>query len=324
MPSSDTDGVAALPTFAALDARAVLDGERRGASIQVDERYFRGQELAIETINATSSLTKRQGMAAQSRTLLEQTQVDLDSLTRESLQSESASFRESLQQLPEVEYLQQRFPGSCFIVPEWQQTGGDVTYGARIYLFRESDAPVPSDVLDRNIDAVLADDQAAFAAYQGALHGYPECCIEYYTEHDRQANTGPEVDAMEAIETYVDDELGSGNMDRSTSIEELLGGLFKTPQAYAFFAREFFPTPGCEQARRRGISIYETLCESYPEKLVKDYFRINAGWSYLMAKATTPDGRRSNRPSPGSLGLEHLLFYLPLSVTRTNPRYRTE
>lgn len=324
MSPSDIDGVAALPTFAALDARAVLEGDRRGASIQVDESYLRGQETAIDAVPTTSSLTTRQQIASRSRQLLAQVQVDLDSFTRETLQSESASFREALQQLPEVQYLEQRFPGSCFIVPEWQRKGGGVTYGARIYFFREDDAPAPADVVDRNIDAVVTDNQAAFAQYQGALHGYPECCIEYYAEHERQADTGPEVEAMEAIAPYVDDELGSGNTDRSASIDDLLGGLFETPQAYAFFAREFFPTPGCEQARRRGISIYETLCAAYPEELVKDYFRINAGWSYLMAKATTPGGRSSNRPSPGSLGWEHLLFYLPLSVTVTNPRYRTE
>ncbi|MEF8799625.1 MAG: hypothetical protein V5A56_01140 [Halolamina sp.] len=289
----------------------------------MDESYFRGQERAIDAINSTSSLEKRQQLASKSRHRLQQTQVDLDSFTRETLQSESASFREALQRLPEVQYLEQRFPGSCFIVPEWQRKAEGITYGARIYFFRENDAPAPTDVLDRNIDAVVTDDQAAFARYQGALHGYPECCIEYYAEHERQTDTGPEVEAMEPIAPYVDDELGSEEMDRSASIEQLMAGLFETPQAYAFFAREFFPRPGCEQARRRGISIYETLCEAYPEELVKDYFRINAGWSYLMAKATTPDGRSATRPSPGSLGWEHLLFYLPLSVTVTNPRYQT-
>jgi hypothetical protein len=324
MSPSDIDGVAALPTVAALDTRAVLEGERRGASIQVDESYFRGQEMAIDAINATSSLATRQELAANSRQLLEQSQVDLDSFTRETLTSESASFREALQRLPEVQYLDQRFPGSCFVVPEWQRTPGGVTYGARIYFFREDDAPGPSEVLDRNIDAVLTDDQAAFAQYQGVLHGYPDCCIEYYAEHDRQTDTGPEIEAMKAIAPYVDDRLDSGNADRSASIDELLGGLFETPQAYAFFAREFFPTPGCERARRQGISIYDTLSAAYPEELVEDYFRINAGWSYLMAKATTPDGRSSTRPPPGSLGREHLLFYLPLSVAVTNPRYQAQ
>lgn len=312
---SDTDGVAALPTFAALDARAVIEKERRGASIQVDESYFGGQELAIDTVETASTLTGRRNAASRSRQFCDQIQIDFDSLTHENLKSASTQFRELLQQLPEVHYLKRRFPGTCFIIPEWVRTHGKVNYGARIYFFREGDAPTPTDILSRNIDAVITGNRAEFEQYQGALHGYPECCIDYFSKYERHEETGPELEAVEPIADYIDDRVVSDHNMRSTSIGTIADEIFETPQVYSFFAREFFPEPNCDQARHRGVSIYETLCDAYPESIVKDHFRINAGWSYLMAEATAPEMMSTQRPSPGSLGREHLLFYLPLLVT---------
>lgn len=322
MASTNTDSVAALPTFSALDVRAVIEQKRRGASIQVDESYFRGQDLAIEAVGTASTLTDRRNIVSQSRRFYDQIQVDFDSLTRDNLISASTRFRQLLQRLPEVQYLKQVFPETCFIVPEWLRTGGEVKYGARIYFFRDDTAPAPSDILQRNIEAVVADDRADFEQYQGYLHGYPKCCIEYFSTHERQKKTGPELEAVEPIENYIDDDVIAEHQACSASIEDIVDGIFETPQAYAFFAREFYPEPGCEQARHRGVSIYETLSNTYPEALVKDYFRLNAGWSYLMAKATAPEQMSAKRPVPGSLGREHLRFYLPLRVTVTTPRYQ--
>lgn len=323
MSSTDADGVPALPTFAALDVRTVIEQERRGASIQVDESYFQGQELAIDAVGTASVLTDRRNVVSQSRRFYDQIQVDFDSLTRKNLVAASDRFRRLLRRLPEVEYLKRNFPGTCFIVPEWLRTGGKVKYGARIYFFREDAAPAPTDILQRNIDAVVADDRADFEQYQGHLHGYPECCIEYFSTRERQTGTGPELEAVEQIEKYIDSDLTAERQSRSASIEDTVDGIFETPHVYAFFAREFYPEPGCEQARRRGVSIYETLSDAYPEPLVKDYFRLNAGWSYLMAKATAPEQTNSKLPVPGELGREHLRFYLPLRVALATPRYRS-
>jgi hypothetical protein len=322
MSSTNTDSVAALPTFAALDIRAVIEQERRGASIQVDESYFRGQKSAIEAVGTASTLTDRRNIVSQSRRFYDQIQVDFDSLTRDNLISASTRFRQLLQRLPEVQYLKQVFPETCFIVPEWLRTDGEVKYGARIYFFRDDAAPAPTNVLQRNIEAVVADDRTDFEQYQGYLHGYPECCIEYFSTRERQTESGPELEAVEPIENYIDDDVTAERQACSASIEDTADGIFETPQAYAFFAREFFPEPGCEQARHRGVSIYETLSNTYPEALVKDYFRLNAGWSYLMAKATAPEQMSAKRPVPGSLGREHLRFSLPLRVTVTTPRYQ--
>lgn len=313
---SNTDGVAGLPTFAALDVRAVVEKERRGASIQVDAEYFRGQESAIDAVEVASSLTERRNIASQSRQLYNKIQIDFDSLTRKNLKSASTQFRNLLQQLPEVHYLKRQFPGTCFVVPEWLRTPGEVKYGARIYFFREGDAPAPTDILDRNIDAVVTGNRDEFEQYQGALHGYPECCIDYFSAYERQEETGPELEAVEPIADCIDEnEVSKQGGIPSSSIADIVDGIFDSPHVYAFFAREFFPEPNCDQARNRGVSIYDTLCDAYQEPIVKDYFRINAGWSYLMAKATAAERKSSRRPAPGSLGREHLLFYLPLSAT---------
>ncbi|WP_280536813.1 hypothetical protein [Halopenitus sp. POP-27] len=308
--------VLALPAFAALDVRAVMEEERRGASIQVDNEYFRGQELAVDAVETVSSLTERQRIASQSRQVYDQIQIDFDSLTRENLKSASTRYRDLLQQLPEVRYFKQQFSGTCFVIPEWLRTPQRVNYGARIYFFREDDAPAPTDVLDRNIDAVVTGDRGEFEQYQGALHGYPECCIEHFSECERTEEMGPELEAVEPVADHIDtSEISKNGEIPSTSIDTITDGIFESPHVYAFFAREFYPEPDCDQARHRGISIYDTLRDVYPEPVVKDYFRINAGWSYLMAEATTPDTKGSSRPSPGSLGREHLLFHLPLAVT---------
>ncbi|SDX74845.1 hypothetical protein [Halopenitus persicus] len=323
MSPSNGDGSAALPTFAALDTRAVLERERRGASIQLDTNYFRGQELALQAVEA-SSITERRNVASRSREFYRQIQVDFDSFTRENLESASAKFRRVLQQIPEVQYLKRNFPETCFVVPEWLRAGGNVNYGGRLYFFRDEDAPEPTEILQRNIEAVMNDDRAGFEQYQGVLHGYPACCVDYFSDYERRAETGPELEAVETIADCINTDMIRDDVDRSVSIEEIVDGIFEIPQVYAFFTREFYPEPRCERARRQGVSIYETLCKTYPEDLVKDHFRINVAWSYLMAKATMPENRQTDRPVPGSLGREHLLFYLPLSMTVTTPQYRRD
>jgi hypothetical protein len=314
--SPDTDGVAALPTLTALDVRAVVEKERYGASIQMDEQFFRGEELAIDAIDTDSSLTKRKNVVVQSRQFYNQIELDVESLTHEDLKAASTEYRSQLQKLPEVRFIKRWFPGTCFVIPEWLRTRKEIKYGARIYFFREGDSPAPSEILDRNISAVVNKNRNEFERYQGALHGYPECCIDYFSGYDRNEETGPELDAVEPIVDYINEDRISKEGDApTTSIDDIVEGIFESPHVYAFFAREFYPEPDCNQARHRGVSIYNTLCDAHPEPIVKDYFRINVGWSYLMAEATAPIKKSSTRPFPGSLGQEHLLFYLPLAVT---------
>jgi hypothetical protein len=314
-----SEAVESLPAFVALDAHTVLDGERRGASIQLDDTYFDGQLQVFDALDSVS-LSSRRRLVAQSREFYDQIQVDFDSLSEETLWTASNRFRQVLQQVPEIQYLKRQFPETCFVVPEWEYTQGRVNYGSRIYFFREAAAPDPEQVLQRNIDSVVDDDRAQFKEYQGRLHGYPDCCIEYFAEYERGPDAAPELESVEPIQEYVDDDL-IGDDPRSSSIEEIVDGVFESPDVYAFLAREFFPEPGCQQARRRGLDIYESLSTAYPEALVEDYFRLNVGWSYLMADAVARKRSDSSRPAPGSLGREHLLLYLPLSSVLSLSKY---
>jgi hypothetical protein len=318
--ASESGGVAALPAFVALDSRAVLEGERRGASVQISESYFGGQTAVIDSLETAPPLSERREVAAQSRELYDQIHIDFDSLTRETLQTASAKFRRILRQMPEVQYLARNFPGTCFVVPEWLRLRGRVDYGARVYFFREDSAPAPDEILDRNIDAVVRDDGDRFEQYQGRLHGYPDCCVDHFSTHARREGSAPELEAIEPIADDIDEE-ATRQRSHSTSIEDVVDGLVETPDVYAFFTREFYPEPGCDRARQQGLSVYETLSAEYPETLVEDYVRINAGWSYLMAKAIEHPGGDTKAPSPGALGREHLLFYLPLSSLLTSTRY---
>jgi hypothetical protein len=323
MSTPISDQITSLPTLAALDAHVVLDGKRRGASVQLDDTYFEGQQQAFDAVELPS-LSSRRNLVEQSGEFYDQIQVDFDSLSEETLWTASERYGQILQQVPEIQYLQRQFPETCFVVPEWERSGQQVSYGSRVYFFRDDSAPDPEGILQRNIDAVVEDDSDQFKQYQGHLHGYPDCCIEYFATYDRGPDAAPELESLKSIREYVDDERIGDETRHSHSIEEIVDGVFETPDVYAFFAREFFPEPGCDRARRRGIDIYESLSHAYPDALVEDYFRVNVGWSYQMARATAHQRRDRSRPSPGSLGREHLLLYLPLSATCSLSKYVEE
>ncbi len=323
MSSQVGDRVGGLPTFAALDCYAVLEQERQGASIQIDESYFRGQLKAIDAIDSVD-LRKRREIITQSYDLINNINVDIESFTEDNLQTASRRLRQILQQMPEVQYLKHNFPGTCFIVPEWLRTQGRIRYGARIYFFREDSSPDPEEIIQRNIETIMSDKQNGFEQYQGRLHGYPDCCIDYFSSYDRRQDVAPELDAIEPLTDAINDDAIRGDSNASTSIEEFFDGIFEYPDTYAFFAREFYPQPGCNQARQQGISIYDLLYDRYPETLVNDFFRINVSWSYRVAQNVSSPNESSSRPSPGSFGREHILFYFPLSSIFALPKYSDE
>lgn len=304
--------VYALPGFAAIDALTVLKGERPGVSFQLTEGYLIGQRKTLEAVDLPGSADERIEICRKSRRIWEDVHVDIGSCTEQNLWEASTRLRELLRGLPEVRYLKEQYPETCFVVPEWLRTPSEIQYGARVYFFAD-EAPTPDEVLERNIRAVLDESQETFERYQGSLHGYPECCVDYYVETAR----GPDGDSPESrsiaplADVVNEDRIERGSL-RSSSFDELLPGFFDDPHSYAFFAHAFYPEPGCETARRTGVSIYETLTESLPESLVRDYFRFNFGWSYLLSRSVR---RRSDTvPEPGAFGREHALLYLPLQV----------
>lgn len=323
LPTHDlSHDVAALPTFTALDGHAVLDGARRGASIQLDGTYFQGQLRALETFDGRlDALTtaERERRAVRLRTSQDQYDrltVDLDSVTERELWAASRRFRRQLQRLPEVAFLTREFPGRSFVVPEWLRVGDRLDYGARVYFFRPDDAPAPEEVLGANIDAILEDTGEAFERYQGRLHGYPGCCIEFYQRRS-PAVPSPEWRAIGPFADLIDDDaLGGGP---STSIDDVLSDFPVSGAGAAFFAREFFPEPDCDTARAAGTDVREALAASVPDRLVDDYVRLTFGYNYLVARAVHAGG--SHRPVPGELGREHLLYYLPLAAVLSDSRY---
>ncbi|OYR50265.1 hypothetical protein DJ73_16425 [Halorubrum sp. Ea1] len=309
---SSPSAVDAFPGFVALDALAVLEGERPGASVQLTEGYLHGQQRMLEAIDRPDVTDDRVDTCQESRRIWGDLHVDIGSRTEGNLQEASTRLRDLLRGLPEVRYLRDRYPETCFVVPEWLRTPGEVQYGARVYFFAD-EAPAPDEILDRNIRAVLDESPGAFDRYLGSLHGYPECCVDYYAGAKRSpAAESPEARSIAPLADIVDEERVHGGAPSSSSVTEILPGFFERPQSYAFFAHAFYPEPECDAARRTGISIYETLAESLPESLVRDYFRVNFGWSYLLERSARR--RVDCVPEPGAFGREHALLYLPLQI----------
>lgn len=316
--------VSALPALLALDAHTVLAGKRRAASVQLDEAYFQGQLAALDAVEMTDGLERRRAIVAESHERFAGLTIDFDDLSRTTLESASVDFHRVLTKLPEVQYLRTKAPGQLLVVPEWLRSQGQVGYGARLYLIREDDTLEPQDIVQKNIDAVLSREDAPFERYLGELYGYPECCLEYFSEQDRSTGPPPEVTSTAVLAEYIDTETLSPESEDPRSIRDAVDGLFESPDVYAFFTREFFPEPGCHTARRLGTTIFDLLTEAYPTALVKDFFRINATWSYLMAQRLRSSGDGNRRPPAGSLGREHRQFHLPLSILSQLPAYRRD
>ena len=311
-----------LPAFVALYSYPVLAGQRRGTSVQLDDTYFTGQLRAVEAFDGASEESSNSGFEERLQDLRESWQsyrnmgVGVDSLTEEDLWTASTGFRRELQQLPEINYLKRQFPGQCFVVPEWLQTEDRLHYGARVYFFQNGDTITPEEILQKNIDGILRDSFHKFERYQGRLHGYPDCCIGFYHERSASAQS-PEWRSIKPFVDRIDDEaFGNGT---SVSITDVLPQFSDWDDRYAFFAREFFPEPGCETARTQGQAIYDGLSADVSIQLADDHFRLTLAYNYLVARAVHTGG--SHRPTPGELGQEHLLFYLPLQRLLTTPRY---
>lgn len=316
------DAVGSLPAFTALSAQAVLEGSRSGTSLQIDRTYFDGQVRALQSFEENTksqsdvSYNNRVGILQDSWQKYTAIDVDIDSITEQDLWEATTQFWRQLQQLPEIDFLDQNYPGQCFVLPEWLKTEEHLHYGARVYFFRSEGSPSPEDILQKNIDAILDDSFEAFERYQGRLHGYPDCCIDCYHERSPESPS-PE---WRSINPYADrvntQALGAGE---SGSIDAALPQFTEWDGRYAFFAREFFPEPGCGTARSRGRTIYDALVAGGSSRVVEDYFRLIFGYNYLVATAVHTGG--SHRPMPGDLGREHLMFYLPLHELVTMPRY---
>lgn len=314
---SDSEGLRALPAFVALDAYPVLEELRRGASFQLNETYFNGQLRILQALDSVTGFENRVKTLKQSLDLYNDITIDIETLNRENLLEASQRFRDILQQLPEIMALQNTFPGTCMVVPEWLRTEQEVKYGARVYLFRADDAPDPDEIIRKNVESIITEDQERFDRYRGRLHGYPDCCIRFL--HDRISDSPPETRSVEPFSKHVNDDLLENHENTSASISQIVSDFSSTDEFYSFFARAFYPESGCETAISKGREIYEEIADSFSEALAEDHFRLNFGISYMRGRGVL-EGAKSH-PTPGVLGREHLYFYLPLQSLQTLSRY---
>lgn len=311
-----TANIGALPAFAALETVGVLTGHRRGASLQLTETYFNGQLQILQALDHITGFEKRIKTLKHSSNIYADFTLNIESIGHEDLVEASHQFHQFLQQLPEVNALKNTFPGTCIAVPEWVRTPTEVKYGARIYFFREGEAPNPDEIIQTNIESIVNENRTPFDQYQGQLHGYPECCIEFLQE--RISESPPETRSIRPFSNHVDDELLKNTTNTSRSISEVLPTISSSDGFYAFFARAFYPEPDCEPARTKGREIYNEIKDTYGETLATDHFRINFGTSYMRGRGVVEGAK--NHPTPGILGKEHLYFYLPLQSLQTLSR----
>lgn len=308
--------VGALPTVAALEALPVLEGVRRGASVQVSSRYLGNRISVLAAVDRETFPERIQGLQ-RSRRILEDASASVDAVSVDELVDAGEALRETYLEMPETERLRSAFPGDTVVVPELLGTAGGIRFGARAYFFPPGDGPHPMEIVRRNVEAVVDDDRAAFERYKGRLLGYPERCVEHFVERAAAADP-PEVRSVRPLESAV--RAGLIGARRTPSIDEIVPGLLRKDYAYAFFSRAFFPRPGSEEARERGEAIYETLVDAVDEPLARDYFRLNYALAYVVARNTVAHERREF-PPVGALGEEQSYLYLPLRGTLTASRY---
>lgn len=308
--------LASLPTIAALESLPVLEGARRGASLQISSRYLDNRISVLTAVDAEAFAGRLEGLR-RSRRIFADATASVDAVTVDALVEAGEELQGTYLEMPEAARLDSAFPGDTVVVPELLGTGEGIRFGARVYFFLAGDGPDAREILRRNAEAVVNDERSAFERYKGRLHGYPECCVEHFVER-ATGDDPPEVRSVRPIESAVRG--GRIGTDQTGSIAEIVPDLLERSYAYAFFSRAFFPHPGCEAARERGTEIHETLVDEVDGTLARDYVRLNCALAYVVAANTGSHGK-GELPPVGTLGTEQSYLYLPLAGTLSASRY---
>lgn len=307
-------GQGVLPGFLALETLPVLWGCKSGASIQLGDDYYEGIAKSLNALD--HDMTDRRQIISESRKIWNDLQININQIEGTVLFQKSTRLRNVFQQMPEVRYIESAFPGESFVVPEWARNDDGIKYGPRLYFFRKDNSSSPSEILRHNINAITDDTIEEFKRYQGHLHGYPDCCIEYFNEHLNDAPP-PEWRSVEPLVSQLHSEaLNSG---QNLSLDDLLPDFFDYEYGYAFFSRKFFPHPNCDRAQNHGSEIYGELTDEIPDSLVDDYFRLNYLDCYKTARVVKQGAEY--RTTPGEFGIEHLSFSLPFTSLLSLSRY---
>ncbi|MGN8216242.1 hypothetical protein [Halococcus salifodinae] len=309
------DAMKQLPTVVALESLPVLASEKRGASIQINDRYLQNR---ISVLNALDEerFNDRIEMLHESRRILDVDEISVEAVEVPELREAADDLRETYSEIPEVDFLQKTYPGDCIVVPEFLRVDNRIDFGVRLFFFRENDAPEPTEISHKNVRSVVNDEKNTFDRYIGSLHGYPECCVTPFIERSTDQRS-PETRSVAPLEPHIRTNLIESSSD--VSINEIAPTFFETEHAYSFFARKFYPEPHCQTAQSRGKAIFEELMGSLNESLVRDYFRLNGLLDYTISQKNSED----ETPAVGSLGVEHIYFYLPLIATLGSSRYST-
>ena len=307
-----------LPAFTAFEVAPVLAGRRDGASVQLDETYLDGCASVLAALgDGTDAVRERFVDSREALTgAVAETERRVDAVEEEALLDASARLASAAADFPVVEWFADAFDGRVVAVPEWNRSGETLDFGVRFYFFAPDDGPDARTIYGRNVASVVADDAARFERYQGGLHGYPDCCVETFLDRESEAPERAAVEAM-AGHLLVDDLPGP-----RTSLDEVLPGFFDDPDgdAYAWFAREFYPEPGCATAREVGRGVFEALSALVPPALVRDYYRVN--FLYGVGEALRLGRPGARRPRVQALGRESVLLALPLRGLSSLERYR--
>lgn len=232
------------------------------------------------------------------------------------LRDAADELRETYSEIPEVEFLQENYPGDCIVAPEFLRVDNRIDFGMRLFFFRENDAPAPTEIMQKNVRSVVNDEKNTFDRYIGSLHGYPECCVTPFVERSTDQRS-PETRSVAPLESHIRANLIESSAD--VSIKQIAPTFFENEHAYSFFARKFYPEPHCQTAQSRGKAIFDGLIDDLNKSLVQDYFRLNGILDYTISHKNSDD----ETPAVGSLGSEHIYFYLPLIATLSSSRYST-
>lgn len=310
-------GMEQLPAFIVYETMPVLTGDRRGASTQLGPSYFESMESVLGSLkspDAETAIDNRLTALERSRERFDDLTVDVDSMTVTALIDASLEVHETIRRMPEIHLLRAGYPGSMVAVPEWLRSDDELNYGIRLYWFRSDDAPEPKRIVRHNVEGVIHGHQREFERFSGQLHGYPQCCVDFYA---RREGTPPEWESVRPVAEQFDLPLSFD--PTSEPLDDALPSTLELDGGYGFFAREFFPEPSCDVAIARGQRISEVLEERFDRRSARDYFRLNFLFGFLEARNMVRGVQR--RPTVADLGREAAAFYLPYAVFSTQERY---
>lgn len=309
---TDPADVASLPAFAAFEALPALAGVRPTASIQFDRTSLKAQAAMLAQVPFEWA-TERAAVVRATLDRFDELDVDVGSIDEETLMDASQTVRERFEDLPEAQALCEKFAGEVVVVPEWFRDGTAVHHGVRLILAPAGAAPDAEQLVRNSVRAATTGSRRRYQEVLGDLLGYPDCCVAFFADRGGQP---PEWRSTASLRSLVNVDA----LQAAEHLEDVLPGFTDRPAAFAFFAREFYPEPGCDQAVSRGRQVHEVISEAAGEQVADDFLRLNYLYGLRLAMTVAKGG--GGRPELGDLGPEHGYLYLPFRHLDVVERYQ--